>query len=220
MISNWESTKERSKYHFNNFKIDPKYDTIIHLGKIATDWQDSIEQSIKLSKPVSWRTRTQEGKSRPEEEYLSEEYDLEKIGMPKDYKVTNLTYNVHPVFKKISDEFGLENSMVRVHVQYPGQVWNLHLDKLEKWAPNNPDSVIRVFIALTDYEQGHFWSYGNYIHAGWKRGEIHTFDWQNVPHCTANAGHNPRATLQITGLKTDITEKFLQTLKRYQELRI
>ena len=212
MISNWELTKERSKYHFDNFKIDKDFDTIINLGKITTDWQDSINHSIKIAEPVSWRTRNQQGKTRPESEYLSEEYDLEKIGMPVDYKVTNLTYEVHPVFKKIADVFAIDDSMIRVHVQFPGQVWNLHIDKLEKWAPEDPERVIRIFIALTDYEQGHFWNYGNYIHTGWKLGEVHTFDWKNVPHSTANAGHNPRVTLQITGVKTLKTLQFLKKL--------
>jgi hypothetical protein len=44
-------------------------------------------------------------------------------------------------------------------------------------------------------------------------GDVTTFDWKNVPHCTANAGHVPRATLQITGIKTDKTLRFLADLK-------
>jgi len=34
-----------------------------------------------------------------------------------------------------------------------------------------------------------------------------------VPHATANAGHVPRATLQITGIKTPATDEFLNNLK-------
>jgi hypothetical protein len=41
---------------------------------------------------------------------------------------------------------------------------------------------------------------------------VTTFDWQNVPHATANAGHVPRATLQITGIQTAQTEEFLKQL--------
>ena len=91
----------------------------------------------------------------------------------------------------------------------PGQVWNLHLDKLEKWNPNNPDSVSRYQIQLTNWEPGHFWSYGNYIHSGWRAGDVTTFDWKNVPHSTANAGHGPRVTLQVTGIDTEQTQAFL-----------
>jgi hypothetical protein len=108
--------------------------------------------------------------------------------------------------------------MERIHVQMPGEVWNLHLDKLEKWAPEAPETVIRIQVALTDWEQGHFWSYGNHIHSQWRAGDITTFDWQNIPHSTANAGHSPRVTFQLTGVITEKTTSFLnqlQTQKSY-----
>jgi hypothetical protein len=105
--------------------------------------------------------------------------------------------------------------MERIHVQMPGEVWNLHLDKLEKWNPEQPYTVMRIIIQLTDWEQGHFWSYGNYIHQQWHAGEVSTFDWHNLPHSTANAGHNPRVTLQLTGVVTEKTTEFLSRLKRF-----
>jgi hypothetical protein len=46
----------------------------------------------------------------------------------------------------------------------------------------------------------------------WAAGEVTTFDWLNVPHCTANAGLSPRVTLQITGIRTEQTEDFLHVL--------
>jgi hypothetical protein len=116
------------------------------------------------------------------------------------------------VFQRIVDQFALEKSMARVHVQHPGQVWNLHLDKLEKWMPADPTQVVRYFVQLTDWQPGHFWSYGNYSWTGWHAGNVSTFDWWNVPHATANAGHAARATLQITGIKTSATERFLNSL--------
>jgi hypothetical protein len=99
----------------------------------------------------------------------------------------------------------------------PGEVWNLHLDKLEKWAPNAPWTVMRVQVALTDWEQGHFWSYGNYNHQQWHAGDVTTFDWQNLPHCTSNAGHNPRVTYQLTGIITEKTNEFLKRLTRFEK---
>jgi hypothetical protein len=84
---------------------------------------------------------------------------------------------------------------------------------LEKWMPEDPHRVVRYFIQLTDWQQGHFWSYGNYQWSGWQAGDVSTFDWINVPHATANAGHTPRVTLQITGVKTSNTDVFLGKLK-------
>lgn len=210
--SSWELTKPRSKYHFDNFKIDPEQDRVIRLGHITADWSSELKKIIDTAQPATWRTRGAVGKVRPEEELAAEEYDLERAGYGKDYVITHLNWEVPEVLLNISNLFGLEDCMNRIHVQRPGEVWNLHLDKLEKWCPHNPDSVIRLQLQLTDWEQGHFWSYGNYLHQGWRAGDLTTFDWQNIPHSTANAGLNPRVTFQMTGVMTEKTRAFLQHL--------
>ena len=215
MKSNWELTKSRSKYHFDTKKWDPKWDTVEQLGHIKPCWTEELAQAISASRAVTWRTRGRPGdqKTRSGEEHDQEEYDLESYGMAKDYTVTNMTYDIAPVFQSIADQFGLKDTMARVHVQLPGQVWNLHLDKLEKWMPEDPTQVVRYFVQLTDWQQGHFWNYGNYMWSGWQAGNVSTFDWHHVPHATAKAGHVPRATLQITGIRTPATDVFLNSLK-------
>ena len=210
--SAWELTKQRSNYHFDNFKFDPDQDKVITLGNIAPFWSAELDEIIKLAQPKTWRTRGK-GADRPAEEYDQEEYDLEEQGYGKDYVISDLTWEVPETFNKIAVWFGMDNAKMRLHVQRPGQVWNLHLDKLEKWNPEDPSKVMRIQIALTDWEPGHFWSYGNYIHSGWHAGDVTTFDWQNIPHSTANAGHAPRVTLQLTGVATDKTRDFLRILR-------
>jgi hypothetical protein len=215
MVSNWEISKQKSKYHFDNFKNDPQVDKVEKLGHIIADFKPEVAEIIKNAKPATWRTRGQAGKSRPEEELASEDYDLERFGYGKDYQITHLNWDIPEKLKKISNLFGLEDCMDRIHVQMPGEVWNLHLDKLEKWAPDAPYTVMRIQLALTDWEQGHFWSYGNHLHQQWHAGDVTTFDWQNLPHSTANAGHNPRVTFQMTGVVTPTTMEFINRLKRF-----
>jgi hypothetical protein len=203
MKSSWEITRTRSQYHFDTDKIDPRWDTVKLVKQLENTWADELAKVIEDSNPVTWRTR---GKSndplqRASEEYDQEEYDLERIGMSKDYVLTNLNYQLTPELQRIADSFNLDNSMARLHVQWPGQVWNLHIDKLEKWMPEDPTRVERYFVQLTDWQQGHFWSFGNYTWQNWCAGDVVTFDWLNVPHSTANAGHSPRVTLQVTGVR-------------------
>ncbi len=203
MKSSWEITRTRSQYHFDTDKIDPRWDTVKLVKQLENTWADELAKVIEDSNPVTWRTR---GKSddplqRASEEYDQEEYDLERIGMSKDYVLTNLNYQLTPELQRIADSFNLDNSMARLHVQWPGQVWNLHIDKLEKWMPEDPARVERYFVQLTDWQQGHFWSFGNYTWQNWRAGDVVTFDWLNVPHSTANAGHSPRVTLQVTGVR-------------------
>jgi len=211
MNSSWEITRQRSTYHFDPFRFDPDQDKITVLGNISPFWQTELDNIIELAQPKTWRTRGK-GADRPAEEYDQEDYDLEQFGYGKDHVVSDLTWDVPETFNKLLVWFGMDNAKMRLHVQQPGQVWNLHLDKLEKWNPADPSQVMRIMIALTDYEPGHFFSYGNYLHTGWRAGDVHTFDWQNIPHSTANAGHGPRITLQMTGVVTDRTREFLRQL--------
>ena len=37
MNSDWSVTKQRSQYHFDNNIMDPRWDTVQHLGNIKAD---------------------------------------------------------------------------------------------------------------------------------------------------------------------------------------
>lgn len=212
-LSAWETTKGKSKYHFDNTTIDPKYDTVNYLGNILPFWQNDLKNIIETARAATWRTRGKDfTKGRPEEELASEDYDMERGGYGKDYIISNLSYELTENLERIGNWFALDGNLPRIHVQIPGQVWNLHIDKLQKWCPEDPDRIVRIFIQLTDWQPGQFWNYGNFMYTGWKAGDVTTFDWQNVPHATANASYDPRVTLQLTGLVTDKTRDFLRVL--------
>jgi hypothetical protein len=213
MSSSWDETRNKSRYHFDPKQMDPLYDTVKYCGNILPCWNTQLENIIEHSRSATWRTRGTPDKPRPESELAAEEHDLERFGYGKNYEVTNLNWELPTNLQRIANLFGMQDTMARIHVQLPGQVWNLHLDKLEKWMPQNPDQVHRYMIQLTDWHPGHFWSYGNYTHQGWSAGDVTTFDWQHVPHATANAGHTPRVTLQITGVATELTHDFLRVLR-------
>lgn len=214
MKSSWEQTKQRSAYHFDTERWNPKWDRVERVGHIEPCWAEELQQVLDQAQPVTWRTRGRatDPLQRQAVEYDQEDYDLEQQGYGVDHVVTDLTYDLPPVFQRIADQFSLDQTMARIHVQRPGQTWNLHLDKLEKWMPADPTKVVRYFIQLTDWQQGHFWNYGNYHYWGWHAGDVTTFDWLNVPHATANAGHSPRVTLQITGVATAESELYIQSL--------
>jgi hypothetical protein len=219
MISSWDTTKEKSSYHFDDqFADDARFDTVINLGQIKPCWDAELQEIIATAKPATWRTRGYkgEGVEAPREDQIAEEYDLTRIGMDAEVTITHLNWAIPPVLKQITELFALEDVMERIHVQMPGEVWNLHLDKLQKWCPEDPSRVMRIMIQLTDWQLGQFWEYGNYHHNKWRAGEVTTFDWANVPHGTANAGHNPRVTFQLTGVRTAKTEEFLNLLKQQE----
>lgn len=204
MKSSWESTKSQSTYHFDTKTVDRPQDVMQQLRSFTPtpEWDSAIQDIIKQARPTTWATRGYkgEGKDIPPVDLESEEYDLTSNGMPADLHITHLTWAVPPVFKAIADEFELSDTMIRMHVQHPGEMWNLHIDKLGKWCPEDHSKVVRLFMQLTDWQPGQFWEFGNYHWNQWRAGDVVTFDWKNMPHCTANAGYHPRVTMQITGV--------------------
>jgi len=77
----------------------------------------------------------------------------------------------------------------------------MHIDKLYD-LDEDQNKVIRIMVMLEDWEPGQFIMYGNKMFDRWKKGDIHKFDWMNIPHATANASLHPRPMLVITGVKT------------------
>jgi hypothetical protein len=214
MKSSWDKTKEKSKYHFDTSIMDPKWDVALKLGTIQNTWQNDLEEIINNSRPATWADRGYKGEGNdiPPNDLEAEEYDIARVGADPKMVITHLNWKIPDSLQQISDSFALKDCMNRIHVQMPGEVWNLHIDKLQKWCPENPDSVIRIMIQLTDWMPGQFWEYGNFHWNHWHAGDVTTFDWQNVPHSTANAGHYPRVTFQLTGIVTSKTKDFLLKL--------
>jgi len=214
-VSAWETAKARSQYHFDTGFCDPRWDRAILLGRFMGDWRQELADAVGQSRPVNWETRGHR-RDMPvwvQPDLAAEEYDIERAGGDPKMTVGHLNYDLAPIFQSMVDLFALGQVMSRLHVQTLGQVWNLHIDKLDKWCPNDPARVFRVFVQLQDWQPGQFWEFGNFHWNKWRAGDIVTFDWQNVPHSTANAGYDPRCTLQITGVKTNGTEKFLRELQ-------
>ena len=212
--SSWDKLVEKSTYHFDSKKIDTKDDVITSVGHIEPTWHDELQQILADAKPANWETRgfKGEGVFVPKPELADEEYDLERVGIDPKVIITDLVWKLGPKLQAISDAFGLEDCMDRIHVQKPGQLWHLHIDKLYKWFPEDPGRIGRYFVQLTDWQPGQFWEYGNFHWNQWRAGDVTSFDWKNLPHSTANAGFHPRVTLQLTGIITDRTKEFLHTL--------
>ena len=75
-------------------------------------------------------------------------------------------------------------------------------------------------VVLKDWVPGHFYQYGNYTYSKWKKGDFHTFAWEHVPHCTANASLEPRPILNIIGGLTDKSREFLAYAKEVAKIQL
>lgn len=218
MKSSWDYTKEKSTYHFDSRRVDRPRDVLEHLGRLPVTWATDIAAIVENSRPATWETRGYKGEGVhiPSADLAAEEYDISRVGADPKMTITHMNWAIPDSLQEITRLFALDDCMERIHVQRPGEVWNLHIDKLQKWAPDNPSLVSRYFVQLTDWQPGQFWEYGNYHWNQWRAGDVSTFDWPNIPHSTANAGHHPRVTFQLTGVRTARTEEFLEYLRSLQ----
>ena len=128
--SSWDETKKSSAYHFNTRRIDPRWDNVIGLGSFKGSWNTELAEAIASATPATWATRGYKAKgvNIPRPDLAAEEYDLERIGMDKDAIVSHLNWEIAPAFQRMADAFAFGDPMLRIHVQMPGEVWNLHVD--------------------------------------------------------------------------------------------
>jgi len=211
--SNWEDLKAKSEYHFNKWHTDT--DCVEHLGKFTGGWQSELQAVIDDCKPLNWGNR-REGTGRPNGSIEAEENDLIEAGAdPKMTIYRGLAdFAKCPSLQKMADYFKLSTVKSKLHIQFTGEVLNMHIDKLYD-LDADPENVVRIMIMLQDWEPGQFLMYGNQMFDRWKTGDIHKFNWQNLPHATANASNKPRPILVITGVMSDATRKILsKTIKK------
>jgi len=220
--SNWEYTKTLSTYHFEPFIKEEHGDWFDIIGQFEGNWSSDLKILKEISENLTWKELSSSGKHPGFKTGVSITIDQES----EDRRVRGLTDNAFTQlvlhddvmslksFRKMVDFWNLENVAVRGQIQKPGQCYIMHIDKLWHRCPADPSRIIRIVINLADYAQGQLVQYGNYNFMQWRKGQIHTFDHFNVPHCTANMSDVDRPILVITGLKTEKTNQILQNLNK------
>lgn len=219
--SNWEYIKDKlSNYHFDKWKIENEGEWWNKLGKfqLTEEILNAVSVLEEKSKKIGWFDVTStyhpgfpNGKSPLLEQ---EHYDREKSGIQGEYtQVVPEEDIANTCLQDLGKYWKLNRLRTRVHVQFPGQMFAMHIDKLWHRFPNDPKKIIRLVVNLSDYEPGQLMIYGNSVFTQWTQGDIHCFDTLNVPHATANLSTKPRAILIITGVRTPETDKLLLNSK-------
>jgi hypothetical protein len=205
-ISNWESGKGQSNYHFTWDRHELAGHDYRWVTCISADWYTELEYIKQEAKPKTWGSR---GKQyHPEHpDLIAEENDLVNAGMSKDAVIFRKYFDFEGIWAKLIESFGMTDTKQAFHIQYPGEMLNLHIDKQYEMN-EDANKVARFFIFLEDWKPGQFMHMGTSF-LQWRRGDVVWFDWRNMPHASANAGWEPRCLIQLTGTMTDITEKIL-----------
>ena len=204
--SNWDYTTSRSIYHFDKNQIDPPGQWFWHVHSFDNTWQQELNAIINQSKsrPINWQTRKYTNNRTAESDMLTqEEYDITAAGGNAKMHLVNVVDNFsnYPNLQSVIDWFDLDRCIPRLHLQFCGQVWNQHIDKLDSvYSDVDPTRIKKFVVLLTDWQPGHYYNYGTSIYQNWQAGDAHEFDWANIPHGTANSSYDVRASLNIMGI--------------------
>ena len=107
------------------------------------------------------------------------------------------------------------------NVQPPNNVTRLHFDiitsflesqeklddvpfDIERLQPVGDRPIRRIFVALSDWQDGWMFQIGKDQWSGWKKGDVINFNWRHAPHSTANASWSTRSLLKVTGYSSVI----------------
>ena len=210
MKTNWELGKELSNYHFDKSIKDT--DSFRKVGRFIGDWKDELEEAYKTMASVTWNNRWHKhGKKDPRGNLAENEIkDIINAGGDPDMTMYQGSYTIGPVIQKMIDALGMDNCRHKLHIQLPGEVVTMHMDKHYEL---DGGEARRFLIALEDWEPGQFMMFGNQLCERWTAGDIITWEWRDIPHATANASLHKRPLLAVTGVVTDMTQDLLDNPK-------
>jgi hypothetical protein len=213
----WNCEVGKSVYHFDKNIQDKPGDYFNIMGRFEGDWSKEIRIiETPLDQFIEDKSNNDEIKFKC---ILASKGELH--AKSKSYECFNIFDEIESKFPKlnaIANYFHLDQMsggmpVKRLLLQSSGQMYNLHIDQL--WEQSErPKDIVRITVMLEDWCPGQFFMYGNCIYQDWKAGEIHIFDWANVPHVTANASNKMRPNLQLTGLATNKTRELLAAMNK------
>ncbi len=207
--SNWQAGVKRSNYHFDWHRHEPAGYDYRWIARFEGSWDQELADIVAEAEPKTWGTRGKNyHKNDPQLE--AEEEDLLAAGMSKDTVIFRKHFEFNGVFGRMLDAIGLVDTKQAFHIQFPGEMLNLHVDKQYEMN-DDANKVARFFIFLEDWKPGHFLQMGTSF-VQWRRGDLVWFDWRNIPHASANAGWEPRCLAQVTGTVTERTRDLLAGL--------
>jgi len=207
--SKWEYTQKASSWHFDKWRVEiPPYKIICNLKDCWGDELDKLTYEINVG-TSGYGYMGKKGDGIIENDFLDWGYREDMIQFKR-------TYNVPEGLINIIEPLGLISPDVRIHCQMPGMVTPIHVDgytshpEIDKNPDRDMAGMTRLIIQLTDWEWGHFWSFGNSSWQQWKAGDVAFFDSREIVHAAANAGNKPRITMIVTGWLSEITQNLIK----------
>lgn len=223
-----EFVQSLKHWHYNQwakeqqeFKIVNQIDSVQFQSELneIKNQLDTIRQTWNNQSQI--RIRQETAKSKNTETNLDilagQENDRLRAGYDSEKSMYHVR-RVEPgsVWDCIAQQFGLENPMSRLHVQFPGDVTAWHTDIFAPYHDLLPDNLAnlddstvgqdqgfrRIIIALEDWTWGQCFMFGAQTWSQWHAGDVIYWPF-GTPHCAANMGFSPRICMSVTGTQSE-----------------
>lgn len=227
-----EFVKSLGYWHYNK-NLQP-VNEFFKIGSVKIDFKKELEEIKKNLDNIKlfWNNQSIETIRREVAKTKNSEFNLDVMSaqeldkLKAGYSVNKAMYHVkkvepNSIWEKIGNQFGLDNPLIRFHVQFPGDITAWHTDIFaphHELLPSNINldentvgkdlGVRRILIALDDWDWGQCFMFGAQTWSQWKAGD--TIYWNfGTPHCAANMGFTPRISMSVTGLTTPFFKNFV-----------
>jgi hypothetical protein len=236
----WEEHKQLSNYHFipTTEPEDNVFNTLCTFtgdwsAGIEKAANECYENFVEIGNPLEvtggykdaeTNMRKLTGTDRMSLNWIANVYEAQyndSLVLVPEFKCNQPEYKP---FYQMAEQLGYtEVHAIRITFQRMSQVCSYHLDLNESYfnehnlhtrytqlASKDHLRLRKTFIALTPYDLGQVWYFGDQYWKNYKAGEAITFDWKNMPHGTANLGLSLRCNLLIMGF---VGDKFNQLVR-------
>lgn len=205
-----EFNKRSSTWHFDSAKT-PEVDSFTKVYNFGGNFAKIIAELNEKVVPVKW----------------GDTFNFDQVSEYFPHDISEFTSMVSVL--------GIKSALMKYHVQKTGQTMPMHIDSFSRYfgnrvtlsgmddtrlteaeltaardaIVNSPGSMIRFVIMLSDWDFGQVFQFGNKTWTHWKAGDCVTWDWMNMPHGTCNMSFTERPLLQITGIRSEVTDSLL-----------
>jgi hypothetical protein len=178
-------------------------------GNVNLPW-DQVEKDLKFyagEQTMNWsiinNNTYQDDASKLQNEYTKYGYSEHNT---RSWKTTNFEPKITLAWEYlIRQALPLDNAVVAIHRQDPGQVLPWHLDRffmLKRLYPDDKRPIYRFLMFMEDWKIGHIVEVENTILPNWKKGDV--IVWHpGTLHLSANVGLEKKWTCNITGFLKD-----------------
>jgi len=177
----------------------------LHCGQMDLPWEQIHRdlQTVADEQTKNWSIidngAYQDNASVLQNEYKKYGYNQHNT---QSWKTTNFDPKINFEWENlIAEVLPLDNAVVTIHRQDPGQVLPWHIDRFfmhKRLYPNDERPIWRFLVFLEEWQNGHVLQVGNSVLHHWQQGD--TVVWTpGTWHLAANVGLNKKWTANITG---------------------